>query len=294
MNGIDGVIGAVATGGLRPSSPSLLGSTRRFLAFLLAVPFLRLVPSHRVYEPEEFLGAVPHRLVVVGQILQAEISAMLVAVDDAAVRHMVVDLPLHHVRVRRRHRHRDDLPLALAHSQNWLLAHRTPTSCELLGRVLFGFLAPHALLVGLDHSRKKELLVAAGLLDAMEHVPGRLLRPIQLLGELQRGNALARHADLVHDPQPLPNGNLGRFHDGAHLAGELLATVLAVVVVFARPMGVGVHAPAFRAESALRPAPGLEEPDGVVLVADPFQKLHLSHRGVVRHGLLLPLRVCLF
>ena len=99
--------------------------------------------------------------------------------------------------------------------------------------MLVGFLASHVLLVGLDHSRKKGLLVAAGLLDAMEHVPGRLLRPIQLLGELERGYALARHADLVHDPQPLSNGNLGRFHDGAHFAGELLATVLAVVVVFA-------------------------------------------------------------
>ena len=231
----------------------------------------------------ELLGLVPHGLVLVGQVLQAGVGSVLVGVDRAAVLDVVENLSLHHVRIRRKHGHRYHLALAPAQSQHRLLSHRSTAHLQLLGLVLVGLLASEVLLVGLHHAREERLLVAARLLDAMEHVPGRLLRPVQLLRELQRGDALARDADLVHDPQPLPNRYPGRLHDGAHLARELLATVLAVVVVLARRVGVGVQAPAFRAEPALRPTSGLEELHGVVLVADPFQELPFAHCRVVRH-----------
>ena len=115
--------------------------------------------------------------------------------------------------------------------------------------------ASDLLLVGLHHAGEKRLLVAARLLDPLEHVPIRLLRSIQLLGELQRGDALARHADLVHHEQATP---------------------------------------AFGAESSVRPATRLEEPDGFVLVADPAQKIQLSHCRVVRHSQSSPASSCLF
>ena len=154
----------------------------------------------------ELLGLVLHGLVLVGQVVQPRVGAMLVGVDRAAVGDMLVDLSLHHVRARGRHGQSHDVSLSLAHSQDCLLANRSPSKMELPGFVLVELAASDILLVGLHHAGEKRLLVAARLLDPLEHVPGRLLRPIQLLGELQRGDALARHADLVHHEQPLPNG----------------------------------------------------------------------------------------
>lgn len=116
---------------------------------------------------------------------------------------------------------------------------------ELPGFMLVELAASDIFLVGLHHAGEKRLLVAARLLDPLEHVPGRLLRSIQLLGKLQRGDALARHADLVHHEEPLPNRYSRRFHDGAHLAGELLEAVLAVVVALAGLVPIRVHTPAF-------------------------------------------------
>ena len=234
--------------------------------------------------PNELLGLVLHGLVLVGQVVQPRVGTVLVGVDRAAVGDMLVDLSLHHGRVRGRHGQSHDVSLSLAQSQDSLLANRSPSEMELLGFVLVEFAASDIFLVGLHHAGEKRLLGAARLLDPLEHVPGRLLRPIQLLGELQRGDALARHADLVHHEQPLPNGYSRRFHDGAHLAGELLAAVLAVVVALAGFVPIGVHTPAFGAESAVRPATRLEEPNGLVLVANPAQEVQLPQRRVVRHG----------
>ena len=243
--------------------------------------------------PNELLGLVLHGLVLVGQVVQPLVGTMLVGVDRAAVDDMLVDLFLHHVRARTRHGQSHDVSLSLAHSQDCLLANPLPSEMALPGFVLVELAASDIFLVVLHYAREKRLLVAARLLDPLEHVPGRLLRPVQLLGELQRGDALARHADLVHHEQPLPNGYLRRFHDRAHLARELLAAILAVVVALAGVVPIGVRTPAFRAESAVRPATRLEEPYGFVLVGDPAQKIQLSHCRVVRHCQSSPASSCL-
>ena len=169
-----------------------------------------------------------------------------------------------------------------------------PDQIAFPGFALVGFLASDVLLVGLHNPRQKRLLVATRLLDALEHVPGRLLWPIQLLGELQRGYALARHADLVHDPQPFPNGYSRRFHDRAHLAGELLSTILAVVVALAGRVRIGVQASAFGTKSTVRPASRLEELDGFFLVPDPVKNSSSPISGTVRHRQSSSANPCLF
>lgn len=65
-----------------------------------------------------------------------------------------------------------------------------------------------------------------------------------------------RHAGFVYDPQPLSDRYLRRLHEGAHVARELLAVVLAVVVVLVCRVGVGVRATAFGAEPAQLPSWG--------------------------------------
>lgn len=74
----------------------------------------------------ELLGLVLHRLVPVGQVVKLRVSAVLVRVDRAAVGDMLVDLSLHHGRVRGRHGQGHDVSLSLAHSQDCLLADRPP------------------------------------------------------------------------------------------------------------------------------------------------------------------------
>ena len=55
-----------------------------------------------------------------------------------------------------------------------------------------------------------------------------------------------------------------------------------MIAVPARLVDVRVQTPALGAEPALRRVPGLEEPNGLVLIADPAQELPFARRALVR------------
>lgn len=136
--------------------------------------------------PHELFGLALHGLVLVGQVFQAGISAVLVGVDRAAVLNADENPSLHHVRILRWHGHPNQLALAPAECQRRSLAHRYASHSQLLELMPVGFLASEVLLIGLHHTRQERILVATGLLGAMEYVPGCLLGPVQRFRELQR------------------------------------------------------------------------------------------------------------
>ena len=165
-----------------------------------------------------FLQSVVHAVVLVEDTFQSGVRLVLVGVDGGPVLDVTEDLVLDVVRVVGRNGNRRHFSFPLPQSKNRLLADRSPSFFQLLGFVLVAFLSADELLIRLDDARQKPVLVTAGLLDPLQHVPGRLLRPIQFLRQLQRTDALSRDADLVHHPEPFDHRDPRGLHDGSDSA----------------------------------------------------------------------------
>lgn len=150
--------------------------------------------------PDVFLCTVIVALVSVEQALQRSVGSVLVCVDLGTYLDVRMDFSSDRIGIGDRDGAGLDLAVPLFQFQHRLLSHRAPSLLQFLGLVLVRLSSANILLIGLDDSRQRLVLVSTGFLDALEHVPGRLLRSVQFLCKLQRRYALARHASLVHDP----------------------------------------------------------------------------------------------
>lgn len=90
----------------------------------------------------QIASQVPHDLVLVGQLSQPGVRAVLVGVDRAAVLHVIENLSMHHVRIGRGHGHHDHLPLSPAHSLHRRLATDPRTILSFLDSCLSASLPP--------------------------------------------------------------------------------------------------------------------------------------------------------
>ena len=101
-------------------------------------------------------------------------------------------------------------------------------------------------------------VVAHCLTDAMAKIPRGLVGYAQCPLELKSAYALLGFAHQVYCQEPLPQGKMGIVHDGSYRYGELVATIIAVVLV-SRLYFRYAHGPTADADHAAWPAQAFQQ-----------------------------------
>lgn len=122
----------------------------------------------------------------------------------------------------------------------------------------------------------------------MHHEPGRLLRDLEVLGELRGGNALLVAGDHPDRHEPLVQRQLRVLEDRPDLDGEPLAALAALMGAIVREV-VHLRAAAVRAERAILPANGPEMINADLLVREHFHHLHQAVE-LLDHGCTLSMQ----
>lgn len=167
------------------------------------------------------------------------------------------------------------LALALHDAHDGNLVRTALADRRLLMGMLVLLLAADKGFVGLHHALKRLVkgLGARGVAQAVQQEPRRLLRDLDVLGELSGGDAfgMACHHPDCHEP--LAKRQLGVLEDRANLDGEPLAAVAALVGALIREV-VNLSAAAVGAICAILPADGAKMVDAHLLVREGFHHLH--------------------
>ena len=140
-----------------------------------------------------------------------------------------------------------------------------PPSLELLGLVLVLFDAADIRLVNLNDALELLKIRAAGLAEAMQNKPRRLLRDADFLRELHGRNALARRHKEIHRVNPLMERHMAALENRPGPNRKILfAGVAAIIAALAR--GDAFARTTDRAARAVRPKPALKiDPSGLLI-----------------------------
>lgn len=217
---------------------------------------------------------------------QAAITTMVIRVEDRPLGDGLFDRFMEADAVGDRDNLGADFTIPADGPKHYRFAYATAPSVHTLAGVLVGFLTAYIRLVSLNRAGKQAVSLAS-LTDAMAEMPRALLRNAKFLAQLDRGNALAGDRHKVHGVNPLGQGELAIFHDGAGANGELLAARLAGVELATPDCPNGIVA-AMVAGNALGPPGGGEVGAGGILCGEGFAEVEcaglLNRRFVAFHA----------
>ena len=227
---------------------------------------------------------VLHRAML--KAFQAAITTMVIRVEARPLGNRLFDRFVEADAVGNRDNLSADFTIPADGPKHYRFANPTaPGVCALVG-VLVVLFASDVGLVGLNRTSQQAIGLAS-LTDAMAEVPRALLGNAEFLAQLDRGNTLAGDRHKVHGVNPLGQGELAIFHDGAGADGELLAARLAGVELAAPDCPNGIVS-AMVAGNALGPPGGGEVGAGGILCGEGFAEVEcaglLNRRFVAFHA----------
>src|SRR3990172_2726351 len=238
-----------------------------------------------------FPTAVVDRFVAEEQAIKPTVSRRLVGVQRRANRNTRMNCTVYGVQVHVGNRRGNRLATALTHAE-----HRSLTDCaapgiEFFYGVLVRLLAAKIGFVNFNDALQLGQIIAARLTQAMQDEPRGFLGDADLLGQLQRGNALTARYKQVHGINPLLQRNMRPLENSAGANGEILAAGIATVIAilsirhtFATGADWAFH--------AVRPKARLQIEPRRFLVGEQLEKLKCAdsqavvHKSVLRHEVL--------
>ncbi len=179
--------------------------------------------------PDVFAVAMVHNRMA--NALDATVGAVLVGVERRTLGDGFTDGLLQAVTVSAGNHGGADFAIAGLGPKDDCLAHSTPARVHPLAGVLILFFAADVGFVGLNAPVKLPLVLVVGLADAMGHKPRRFLRDAKVLGELNRGNTLARCGKQIDRHKPLTEGQFAFAKDGVRADCEVLLASGATVTL---------------------------------------------------------------
>lgn len=230
----------------------------------------------------KFFRAMVDRLMLKEQPAQRVVAAMLISINlrpwlNVGVDHFVNGWP---IRVFNWHRYRIATPFS--DTKHGRLTDRAAPLPEFLMFVFIGFFPSDIGFIDFHDPAQHRQVIPAGFPKPLQHEPGRLLRDADFLGELQRGDALARSDQEIHGIEPFAERNVGPLEDGPRSYRKVLLTgVTAVKSVL--PGRDPFLAFAAWTDDAILPQPRLQIRPGRILVRKHLEEFKRADRDFV-HG----------
>ena len=231
-----------------------------------------------------FASAVIHGIVFETGRIHVFVSAVVVGIQRRSGRDVVVYLLLQAGGIGSRNGIGDRAAIAFTHSNDSGLTDGAATSIQLLTGVLVLFLATDIGLIDFNDARQDGKVVAAGFAEPLKNEPSGLLRDADFLGQLHRGNALARSDEQVHCINPLVKRDMRALENGPSANGEIFGALVAAVVTGHLAHRDPITQSTYWAMRAFGPEPGFQIQASAVLIGKHLKQLEGADGYVVIHG----------